>query len=57
LPQTPKIFDRRSDDFNVYVWKIPDDSEAFSLESEDNRGRVNSARIVLRGHNSIVNQV
>ncbi|XP_034174648.2 DDB1- and CUL4-associated factor 5 isoform X2 [Osmia lignaria lignaria] len=36
-----------SDDFNLYMWKIP---------SEDVKW-VNSAHMVLRGHRSIVNQV
>ena len=35
-----------SDDFNVYVWKIP-----------ETRGMVTEADFVLRGHRSIVNQV
>ncbi|XP_050407291.2 DDB1- and CUL4-associated factor 5 [Patella vulgata] len=38
-----------SDDFNVYVWKIPDDLSE--------RVYVNSAHLVLKGHRSIVNQV
>uniref|UniRef100_A0A8B9L4M7 DDB1 and CUL4 associated factor 5 n=1 Tax=Astyanax mexicanus TaxID=7994 RepID=A0A8B9L4M7_ASTMX len=38
-----------SDDFNLYMWKIPKDPEA---------GRVvNGAFMVLKGHRSIVNQV
>ena len=43
-----------SDDFNLYVWKIPEES----LENERNsKCPVNNARLVLRGHRSIVNQV
>ncbi|XP_031786381.1 DDB1- and CUL4-associated factor 5 isoform X1 [Nasonia vitripennis] len=37
-----------SDDFNLYMWKIPDD---------DSVKWVDSAHIILRGHRSIVNQV
>ncbi|CAG2053544.1 unnamed protein product, partial [Timema podura] len=38
-----------SDDFNLYVWKIP---------QGDNKGQwVSSAHMILRGHRSIVNQV
>ncbi|KAM4625594.1 DDB1- and CUL4-associated factor 5 [Polymixia lowei] len=41
-----------SDDFNLYMWKIPTDPEAGGL------GRVvNGAFMVLKGHRSIVNQV
>ncbi|CAK9814260.1 DDB1- and CUL4-associated factor 5 [Anthophora quadrimaculata] len=36
-----------SDDFNLYMWKIPPDDVKW----------VNSAHMVLRGHRSIVNQV
>ncbi|XP_046750660.1 DDB1- and CUL4-associated factor 5 [Diprion similis] len=36
-----------SDDFNLYMWKIPMDNEKW----------VDSAHMVLRGHRSIVNQV
>uniref|UniRef100_A0AAQ4RAB1 Ddb1 and cul4 associated factor 5 n=1 Tax=Gasterosteus aculeatus aculeatus TaxID=481459 RepID=A0AAQ4RAB1_GASAC len=40
-----------SDDFNLYMWKIPKDPEA-------GPGRVvNGAFMVLKGHRSIVNQV
>ncbi|KAF7710744.1 hypothetical protein HF521_009616, partial [Silurus meridionalis] len=39
-----------SDDFNLYMWKIPNDPESV--------GRVvNGAFMVLKGHRSIVNQV
>ncbi|KAK7069484.1 DDB1- and CUL4-associated factor 5, partial [Halocaridina rubra] len=38
-----------SDDFNLYVWKIPEDKESDYLVSE--------AHMVLKGHRSIVNQV
>ncbi|XP_047668693.1 DDB1- and CUL4-associated factor 5 [Tachysurus fulvidraco] len=39
-----------SDDFNLYMWKIPNDP--------DSAGRVvNGAFMVLKGHRSIVNQV
>lgn len=37
-----------SDDFNLYMWKIP---------SMDGKPWVESAHMVLRGHRSIVNQV
>lgn len=41
-----------SDDFNLYMWKIPKDPEA------GGPGRVvNGAFMVLKGHRSIVNQV
>ncbi|XP_051004345.1 DDB1- and CUL4-associated factor 5 isoform X2 [Acomys russatus] len=41
-----------SDDFNLYMWKIPADPEAGGI------GRVvNGAFMVLKGHRSIVNQV
>uniref|UniRef100_G3V6K4 DDB1 and CUL4 associated factor 5 n=1 Tax=Rattus norvegicus TaxID=10116 RepID=G3V6K4_RAT len=41
-----------SDDFNLYMWKVPADPEAGGL------GRVvNGAFMVLKGHRSIVNQV
>ncbi|XP_078133454.1 DDB1- and CUL4-associated factor 5 [Sander vitreus] len=41
-----------SDDFNLYMWKIPKDPE------EGGAGRVvNGAFMVLKGHRSIVNQV
>ncbi|KAK5857977.1 hypothetical protein PBY51_011183 [Eleginops maclovinus] len=41
-----------SDDFNLYMWKIPKDPEAWGA------GRVvNGAFMVLKGHRSIVNQV
>uniref|UniRef100_A0A087YHA4 Actinin, alpha 1 n=1 Tax=Poecilia formosa TaxID=48698 RepID=A0A087YHA4_POEFO len=41
-----------SDDFNLYMWKIPNDPEA------GGPGRVvNGAFMVLKGHRSIVNQV
>ncbi|KAM7403545.1 hypothetical protein PAMA_004142 [Pampus argenteus] len=41
-----------SDDFNLYMWKIPKDPEAGGA------GRVvNGAFMVLKGHRSIVNQV
>ena len=42
-----------SDDFNVYVWKVPD------FPSDQFRTTVNIKRadFVLRGHRSIVNQV
>ncbi|XP_075388431.1 DDB1- and CUL4-associated factor 5 isoform X2 [Tenrec ecaudatus] len=41
-----------SDDFNLYMWKIPADPEAGGT------GRVvNGAFMVLKGHRSIVNQV
>lgn len=38
-----------SDDFNLYMWAIPDDLSE--------RLYINSAHMVLRGHRSIVNQV
>ena len=37
-----------SDDFNLYMWRIPDDPEV---------GWVDKAHLVLAGHRSIVNQV
>lgn len=37
-----------SDDFNLYMWKIP---------PMDGKAWVESAHMVLRGHRSIVNQV
>lgn len=37
-----------SDDFNLYMWKIPSDKSV---------NWVDSAHMVLRGHRSIVNQV
>ena len=37
-----------SDDFNLYMWKIPTD---------DSVKWVDSAHMILRGHRSIVNQV
>ncbi|XP_006056222.1 DDB1- and CUL4-associated factor 5 isoform X1 [Bubalus bubalis] len=41
-----------SDDFNLYMWRIPADPEAGGI------GRVvNGAFMVLKGHRSIVNQV
>ncbi|XP_028921500.1 DDB1- and CUL4-associated factor 5 isoform X1 [Ornithorhynchus anatinus] len=41
-----------SDDFNLYMWRIPPDPEAGGV------GRVvNGAFMVLKGHRSIVNQV
>ncbi|XP_043837340.1 LOW QUALITY PROTEIN: DDB1- and CUL4-associated factor 5 [Dromiciops gliroides] len=41
-----------SDDFNLYMWRIPPDPEAGGI------GRVvNGAFMVLKGHRSIVNQV
>ncbi|XP_051503311.1 DDB1- and CUL4-associated factor 5-like [Myxocyprinus asiaticus] len=41
-----------SDDFNLYMWRIPNDPEAGGV------GRVvNGAFMVLKGHRSIVNQV
>ncbi|XP_013775142.1 DDB1- and CUL4-associated factor 5-like isoform X2 [Limulus polyphemus] len=40
-----------SDDFRLYVWKIPDDIE------HKKSVWVNKAHLVLRGHRSIVNQV
>ncbi|XP_056616111.1 DDB1- and CUL4-associated factor 5 [Triplophysa dalaica] len=41
-----------SDDFNLYMWRIPTDPEAGGI------GRVvNGAFMVLKGHRSIVNQV
>lgn len=40
-----------SDDFKLYVWKIPDNL------SPRKRALVNKAHFVLRGHRSIVNQV
>jgi len=36
-----------SDDFNVYVWRIPEDGSQW----------VNRAQVTLKGHRSIVNQV
>ena len=42
-----------SDDFNLYIWKIPDDT----LESSDETQLVNRASVILGGHRSIVNQV
>ena len=41
-----------SDDFNVYVWRVPRPGE----EEERNIWR-GSAQLVLSGHRSIVNQV
>ncbi|XP_066934607.1 DDB1- and CUL4-associated factor 5-like isoform X2 [Clytia hemisphaerica] len=38
-----------SDDFNIYVWKIPD--------LLDERCKLNSPHFILEGHRSIVNQV
>lgn len=41
-----------SDDFNVYVWKVP------TLPSRNEKlFTVDSAKLVLSGHRSIVNQV
>uniref|UniRef100_A0A663MQ84 DDB1 and CUL4 associated factor 5 n=1 Tax=Athene cunicularia TaxID=194338 RepID=A0A663MQ84_ATHCN len=41
-----------SDDFNLYMWRIPPDPEAGGI------GRIiNGAFMVLKGHRSIVNQV
>lgn len=40
-----------SDDFNVYVWKIPED------DSSEKCAWVDEAYLVLNGHRSIVNQV
>nr|XP_003224914.2 PREDICTED: DDB1- and CUL4-associated factor 5 [Anolis carolinensis] len=41
-----------SDDFNLYMWRIPPDPEAGGI------GRVvNGAFMILKGHRSIVNQV
>ena len=42
-----------SDDFNLYAWRIPDESPEPSEETI----LVNRASVVLRGHRSIVNQV
>ena len=42
-----------SDDFNLYVWKIPEDI----VESNDETQLVNRASVILGGHRSIVNQV
>jgi hypothetical protein len=48
----------RSDDFNIYVWKIPDESEGYSIiDCPESRGQVTRAKFVLHGHKSIVNQV
>ncbi|XP_072164835.1 DDB1- and CUL4-associated factor 5-like [Diadema setosum] len=38
-----------SDDFNLYIWRVPDPSEEIQ--------HVNEAHMVLRGHRQIVNQV
>uniref|UniRef100_T1JJB3 Uncharacterized protein n=1 Tax=Strigamia maritima TaxID=126957 RepID=T1JJB3_STRMM len=38
-----------SDDFNLYMWKIPDEGSGVTW--------VNEAHMVLKGHRSIVNQV
>ena len=55
-----------SDDFNVYVFKIPNDLKYYSpsnittcrSDNELNKIRfVNTAAFVLKGHKSIVNQV
>lgn len=47
-----------SDDFNVYLYKIPRDLKFVpSNDSEHQIRFVNSADFVLRGHKSIVNQV
>ena len=42
-----------SDDFNVYVWKIPE----FLDDFEKSTSYVKRADFVLKGHRSIVNQV
>ena len=42
-----------SDDFNLYAWKIPNDT----FESSDQTQLVNRASVILGGHRSIVNQV
>ena len=47
----------RSDDFNLYVWKIPEKEPHQPALAQDSRGCVNRASLVLRGHHSIVNQV
>jgi len=39
-----------SDDFSIYIWKVPDTSQPVKKEVED-------AYMVLNGHRSIVNQV
>ncbi|CAK1550467.1 unnamed protein product [Leptosia nina] len=44
-----------SDDFNLYMWKIPD-SQSFTTNGEIDT-MVESPHIVLYGHRSIVNQV
>ncbi|KAL5009193.1 hypothetical protein ScPMuIL_014774 [Solemya velum] len=38
-----------SDDFSLYMWRIPDDIEGSAV--------VNEAHLILKGHRSIVNQV
>ena len=43
----------RSDDFNIYIWKIPDSSSSYI----EPRRSVTSAQLVIYGHRSIVNQV
>jgi len=37
-----------SDDFNLYVWKVPEDEQTYWVDR---------AHVVLKGHRSIVNQV
>lgn len=41
-----------SDDFNVYIWEVPDE-----WADQDKLITVGRAFLVLRGHRSIVNQV
>lgn len=43
-----------SDDFNLYMWKIPDEANS---RSADSASWVKEAHMVLKGHRSIVNQV
>ena len=42
-----------SDDFNVYIWEVPDDLDDESVSIIT----VRRAFMVLQGHRSIVNQV
>jgi DDB1- and CUL4-associated factor 5 len=47
-----------SDDWNIYVWKMPDQWPSDQQDEEDGAaGVIEKAHVVLKGHRSIVNHV